>query len=46
MDERDRDKADKDRPSDDKKIAREGDKKREETDEVPEPGTEPLYEGP
>jgi hypothetical protein len=37
---------DKDLPSGDKAIAREGERNREEMDSVPEPGTDPLHEGP
>jgi hypothetical protein len=33
-------------PSDDPKIAERGEKNREEIDKVPEPGTDPLHEGP
>ena len=33
-------------PSDDKDIAREGEKNRKEMDKVPEHGTDPLHEGP
>ena len=35
-----------DLPSDDREIAREGEKSRKAMDEVPEPGTDPLHEGP
>ena len=35
-----------DLPSDEKEIAREGEKNREEMDSVPEHGTDPLHEGP
>ena len=42
---RDKDEAGK-LPSDDPKIAEEGRKNREEIDEVPEHGTDPLHEGP
>ena len=33
-------------PSNDKEIAKEGEKNRREMDEVPEHGTDPLHEGP
>jgi hypothetical protein len=33
-------------PSDDRKIAQQGEKNRKEMDEVPEHGTDPLHEGP
>lgn len=33
-------------PRDDPKSAQQGDKNRRELDEVPEPGTDPLHEGP
>jgi hypothetical protein len=33
-------------PSDDEEIAREGEENRRELDEVPPPGTDPLHEGP
>ena len=33
-------------PSEDPKIATEGEKNRKEMDEVPEHGTDPLHEGP
>ena len=33
-------------PSDDEKIERAAEKSRKEIDEVPEPGTDPLHEGP
>lgn len=36
----------KDLPSKDDKIAKEAEKNRKEMDEVPEPGTDPLHEGP
>jgi hypothetical protein len=35
-----------DLPSGDKEIAEEGEKNRRELDEIPEPGTDPLHEGP
>ena len=35
-----------DLPSEDKEIAQEGEKNRRELDEIPEPGTDPLHEGP
>jgi hypothetical protein len=35
-----------DLPSDDPDIAREGEKSRKAIDDVPEPGTDPLHEGP
>jgi hypothetical protein len=35
-----------DLPSGDEEIAEEGEKNRREMDEVPEPGTDPLHEGP
>ena len=35
-----------DLPSDDKRIDKEAEKNRKEMDEVPEPGTDPLHEGP
>jgi hypothetical protein len=35
-----------DLPSDDEEIAREGEKNRREMDEVPPHGTDPLHEGP
>ena len=35
-----------DLPSDDKRIEEEAEKNREALDEVPEPGTDPLHEGP
>ena len=36
----------KDLPSEDKAIAREGEKNREEMDAIPEHGSDPLHEGP
>ena len=42
----DRKAADGDIPSEDKDIAKEGEKNREEMDKVPEHGTDPLHEGP
>ena len=33
-------------PTDDPKLAEEGEKHRRELDEVPAPGTDPLHEGP
>jgi hypothetical protein len=33
-------------PSDDPAIRQEGEKNRKEMDKVPEPGTDPLHEGP
>ena len=42
----DREREQKDLPSDDKEIAREGEKNREEMDRIPEHGTDPLHEGP
>ena len=36
----------KDLPSDDKEIAKEGEKNRQQMDEVPPHGTDPLHEGP
>jgi hypothetical protein len=35
-----------DLPSDDKEIEEQAEKSREALDEVPEPGTDPLHEGP
>ncbi|HEY7808802.1 MAG TPA: hypothetical protein VIA98_00300 [Allosphingosinicella sp.] len=35
-----------DLPSGDQDIAQEGEENRREIDEVPEPGTDPLHEGP
>jgi hypothetical protein len=35
-----------DLPSDDPKVAEEGEKNRRELDKVPEHGTDPLHEGP
>ena len=35
-----------DLPSDDREIAREGEKNRKVMDDVPEHGTDPLHEGP
>jgi hypothetical protein len=35
-----------DLPSEDKEITQEGEKNRRELDEIPEPGTDPLHEGP
>ena len=35
-----------DLPSDDKAIEEEAEKNRKALDEVPEPGTDPLHEGP
>jgi hypothetical protein len=35
-----------DLPSDDEAIEEEAEKARRELDEVPEPGTDPLHEGP
>jgi hypothetical protein len=35
-----------DLPSDDPAIEEEAEKSRRELDEVPEPGTDPLHEGP
>ena len=35
-----------DLPSEDEEIEREAEKSREALDEVPEPGTDPLHEGP
>ncbi|HEY0149791.1 MAG TPA: hypothetical protein VGB70_12420 [Allosphingosinicella sp.] len=35
-----------DLPSGDSEIGKEGEKNRRELDEVPEPGTDPLHEGP
>ncbi|HEX8622054.1 MAG TPA: hypothetical protein VF718_08785 [Allosphingosinicella sp.] len=37
---------DKDLPSDDEAIEAQARKSREALDEVPEPGTDPLHEGP
>lgn len=45
MDER-RDNEEKDLPSDDAEIAREGEKNRKALDEIPPHGTDPLHEGP
>ncbi len=36
----------KDLPSNDRSIEKEGEKARQEMDEIPEPGTNPLHEGP
>ncbi len=36
----------KDLPSDDERIQEQAEKSREELDKVPEPGTDPLHEGP
>jgi hypothetical protein len=36
----------KDLPSNDRSIEKEGEKARQEMDEIPEPGTDPLHEGP
>jgi hypothetical protein len=33
-------------PSNDEEIAKQGERNRREMDEVPEPGTDPLHEGP
>lgn len=38
--------SEKDLPSNDEAIAREGEENRREMDEVPPHGTEPLHEGP
>lgn len=35
-----------DLPSDDESIGKQAEKSREALDEVPEPGTDPLHEGP
>jgi hypothetical protein len=35
-----------DLPSEDKEIAEEGEKNRRELDKIPEPGSDPLHEGP
>jgi hypothetical protein len=35
-----------DLPSDDREISEEGERNREEMDEIPAPGTDPLHEGP
>jgi hypothetical protein len=35
-----------DLPSDDPGIEREGERNREDIEQVPEPGTDPLHEGP
>ena len=40
------DKEDEHLSSDDPAIKQEGEKNREEMDHVPEPGTDPLHEGP
>jgi len=37
---------DQDLPSSDPDIAREAEESREALDEIPEPGTDPLHEGP
>jgi hypothetical protein len=42
----DREPGDRDLPSRDEAIEREGDENRREIDEVPEHGTDPLHEGP
>ena len=39
-------KEEKDLPSGDAEIAREGEKNRKALDEIPEHGTDPLHEGP
>jgi hypothetical protein len=41
-----RDKQDEDLPSDGEDIDREAEKSREQLDEIPPPGTDPLHEGP
>lgn len=41
-----RDTQDQDIPSDDAEIEREAEKSRDKLDDVPEPGTDPLHEGP
>ena len=43
---REQDGREKDLPSNDNEIAKEGDKNREEMDKVPPHGTNPLHEGP
>ncbi len=36
----------KDLPSNDRRLDEKGEKAREELDEIPAPGTDPLHEGP
>lgn len=38
--------SERDLPSDDEEIAREGEENRREMDEIPPHGTDPLHEGP